>query len=138
MGSRSVGSKGQNINQKLQKKNTLKPQIWTIEKREIIKISWFLNGSSLSIKISKNKTFWNFALVEKFSKFYGNNLDPDPDPFLFSAECGSKIRIRIKIKWILSTAPTPASSNIIPHFQYVFKNIWNYGLMTVMWQFLNT
>ena len=44
------GSTEQNINQKL--KNyffTLYTQIWTIEKREIIKISWFLNGSSFSI-----------------------------------------------------------------------------------------
>ena len=40
------------------KKITLKTQIWNIKKREIIKISWFLNGSSsFSIKISEtNKT----------------------------------------------------------------------------------
>ena len=33
---------------------TLKTQIWTNEKREIIKISWFLNGS-LSFSIKKRK-----------------------------------------------------------------------------------
>jgi len=82
-------STGQNINKKLPNtKFTLKPQIWTFEKRQIIKMSWFLNGSSsLSIKISEKRLFENSALLKKFSKFYGNNLDPifpvriqDPDP----------------------------------------------------------
>ena len=80
---------------------TLKTQVWTIEKREIIKISWFLNGSSsLSIKIcekNKDKKFRNFALLKKFSKFLRNILDLDPDPypdldqepFFFSADPGS-------------------------------------------------
>ena len=36
---------------------TLKTQIWTNEKREIIKISWFLNGIKLALKkAKKNKT----------------------------------------------------------------------------------
>ena len=51
---------GQNI--------TLKPQIWTIKKREIIKISGFLNGSSsFSIKISEKykKKVWKFWFVKK-------------------------------------------------------------------------
>ena len=55
------GSKGQIINQKLQKKN----QIWTIEKN--MKISWFLNGSSsFSIKISEK--IWKFCFVKKIQK----------------------------------------------------------------------
>ena len=51
------GSKGQNINQKLKKKNfTLQTHILTVEKREIIKISRSLNGSSsVSIKISEKE-----------------------------------------------------------------------------------
>ena len=36
--------RGAKYQQKTAKKITLKPQIWAIEKREIIKISWFLNG----------------------------------------------------------------------------------------------
>ena len=55
-----------------EKKFTLKTQVWAIEKSEIIKISWFLNGSlSLSIIISqkKDKKIRNFALLKKFSKF---------------------------------------------------------------------
>ena len=38
---------GAKYQQKNAKKFTLKPQIWAIEKRAIIKISWFLNGSLL-------------------------------------------------------------------------------------------
>ena len=77
-----LGSKGQNIKLLSNPKSELL-------KREIIKISWFLNGSSFSIKISeKNKTiFEKSTMLKKFSKFYGNNLDPD---LLFSsADLGS-------------------------------------------------
>ena len=59
----------------LQKKFTLNPQNWTIEKREIIFVSWFLNDlSSFSIKLrGKNKTkIWNSALLKNFSKLYGS------------------------------------------------------------------
>ena len=39
---------------KYQPKTVKKNQIWSIEKRKIIKISWFLNGSSsFSVKISE-------------------------------------------------------------------------------------
>ena len=59
------GSKGQNINQKLQENNfTLKTQIWTIEKRDIRKISWFLNGSS-SFGIKIRQQIWKFCFVKK-------------------------------------------------------------------------
>ena len=52
------------------KKISLKTQIRTIEKREIIKIFWFLNGSS--------------SFIMKIR----NNLDPDP--FFSSADTGSE------------------------------------------------
>ena len=52
------------------KKKFFFTQIWTIEKREVIKISWFLNGwSSFNIKISEKieKNFENSALLKKNS-----------------------------------------------------------------------
>jgi len=74
---------GQNIKKNIQKKFTLKPQNWTIKRREIIKISGFLNGSSSSsIKISEKykKKFENSDLLKKIGKLYGNNLDLDLHP----------------------------------------------------------
>ena len=58
---------------------------------------WFIKFQH-KIKQKKTKLFENFASLIFFSKFYGNNQDPDP----FFSQRGS--RIRIKIKWILSTA----------------------------------
>ena len=62
------------MNQKLKKKNlfTPKTQIFTFEKREIIKISLFLNGFRIKIR---EQIKW------KFSKFQRYDLDPDSDPF---------------------------------------------------------
>ena len=86
-------SKGQNINQKLQSKFTLKTQIWTFEKRKIKNISWLLNGSSsYSIKTrekKQDKKFENSALLKNLVKFLETtwiriNFFPvriqDPDP----------------------------------------------------------
>ena len=87
------GSKnpGQNINQKLQKKCLLsKPKSELLRKREIMKISLFLDGSSsLSIKISEkiDKKFENSNLLKKFSKLRKKNLDRDP--FFPSVDRGS-------------------------------------------------
>ena len=89
------GSKGKKTEEK---KFTPKPQILTNEKREIIKISWFLNGlSSFRIKISeKNKTnLWKFCFVKKISKF----IEMTWIQIHFFP-----MWIRIKIKWIQSTA----------------------------------
>jgi len=85
------GSKGQYIKSKTEKKNFFisKPKSELL-KKDILKISRFLNGSSFSIK---NEKFENFALLNKFSKSYRN----DPGPFF-------PVRIPIKIKWTLSTA----------------------------------
>ena len=89
-------SQGQNINQKCKKKITLKAKIWTIKKRGIIKISWFLNGSSsFSLKISeKNKTNWNSGLLKNLVNF---------EEITWIRIYFSKNWIRIKIKWILIT-----------------------------------
>ena len=58
------GSKGQNINQKLQqKKNYYQTQIWTIDKREIIKISWFQSTDS--------RDFKQFSVLDMIRRFKG-------------------------------------------------------------------
>ena len=66
----------------------LKPKSELLKKREIIKISSFLNGSSsFRIKISeKIKQKFDF-LLKKFSKDL--RIDLDPDPFFSSADPGS-------------------------------------------------
>ena len=59
------GLKWQNINQKLQKKLfTLKPKTEHL-KKEIIKISSFLNGFSINIREKNKKQIWKFCLVKK-------------------------------------------------------------------------
>ena len=59
------GLKWQNINQKLQKKLfTLKPKTEHL-KKEIIKISSFLNGFSINIREKNKKQIWKFCLVNK-------------------------------------------------------------------------
>ena len=72
-GSTDPDPRGKISTKNCKKKFTLTTQIWTIEKREIIKISWFLNGSpSIRIKISeKNKTknFENVALIKNSVNF---------------------------------------------------------------------
>ena len=102
----------QNINLKLQQKNvTLKTQIWTIEKREIIKISWFLNClSSFSIKISKKmrQKIWKFCFVKIFKEitwiWIRIHFSPvriqDPDPhqnYLDPKHCPTKCVPRVKM-----------------------------------------
>ena len=91
------GSKEKNINQKTEEKNY--SQIWTIEIRENIKISWFLNGSSFSIKISEKK-IENSALLKNSVNFMEITWIRIG---IHVFQCGSRFRIRIKIKWILST-----------------------------------
>ena len=91
------GSKEKNINQKTEEKNY--SQIWTIEIRENIKISWFLNGSSFSIKISEKK-IENSALLKNSVNFMEITWIRIG---IHVFQCGSRFRIRIKIEWILST-----------------------------------
>ena len=66
-GSTDPDPKGKISTKNCKKKFTLKPQIWTLKKREIIKISWFLNSSSsFSIKISEKRTKnWKFCFIKK-------------------------------------------------------------------------
>jgi len=78
-------TKEENINQKLLKtKFAHKTQILVDEKREIIKISLFLNDTTFSIKKAREL----FMTWIRIHFFLG----------------GSRIRIGIKIKWILSTS----------------------------------
>ena len=93
---------------------TPKPQIWTFEKREIIKFSSCLNGSSsFRIKTSEKKLnikFENYFLLKNSVNL--KDMTWIRIQILFF-HCGSRIRIRIriKIKWILSTALYDAYQN---------------------------
>ena len=80
------GSTDPDLRGKISKKNckkiffSLRPQIWTFEKKEIIKISSFLNGSSsFRIKISEKK-FENYFLLKNFIKSWRNDLFSSADP----------------------------------------------------------
>ena len=69
---------------------------WT--NKWIIKISWFLNGSSsFSTKISEKKLNFCFLLKKSVKEITWIRIH--------FFQCGSRIRIRnrIKIKWILSS-----------------------------------
>ena len=66
-GSRSRSAKICGSTKNCKKNVTLKTQIWTNVKRVIMKLSWFLNGSSrFSRKINEKKS-WKFCFVEKNS-----------------------------------------------------------------------
>jgi len=71
----------------------LNPKSELLKKREIIKISSFLNGS-LSFR-GKHRIKTKMLKKKKFSKSGRNDLDPDPDlnPDHFF-QCGSASRLR--------------------------------------------
>ena len=109
------GSKGQNINQKLPKKNLLSKPKSELFKKKIIKMSWFLNGSSsFSIKkAEKKRQIWKFCFVKK------NSVNFKAITWIwirihFFFQCGSRIRIRIRINWILSTGVAGPTQKLYP------------------------